>query len=101
MIDIPLYNFASRLCVAYTAKPSVAATTTIATATTPTSTTAPTSTNPTGAPCDGIDPEKQPCCKLSDKTEQAKCLGEMTSIPTGCQLVVSHVSIMLMSQAYS
>ena len=79
MIGIPLYNFSSRLCVTYTAKPSVAATTTIATATTPTSTTAPTSTNPTGAPCDGIDPQKEPCCKLSDKTEQAKCLGEMTA----------------------
>ena len=33
-------------------------------------------------PCDGIDPEKQPCCKLSDKTEQAKCLGKMSSVST-------------------
>ena len=42
-------------------------------------------------PCDGIDPEKQPCCKLSDYSEQAKCLGKMSSVPTGYQPVVSHV----------
>ena len=34
------------------------------------------------APCDGIDPEKESCCKLSDKREQAKCLGGITTTAT-------------------